>query len=193
MQPASEPNPPINASDLAGYVARQLESRSREYALGGAIALGFWGVPRGTVDVDLTLFLPPDQPSECIWLLQEIGCEMSTAKAAESLREHGFCSVTLSGMRLDVFLPMIPFYQVALARRKHLNLDGQPIMVWDAESLTVFKMMFFRRKDLADVEQILRTQGDQLDRRWVREQLIAIYGERDPRISEWDGLMCDVP
>jgi hypothetical protein len=29
-------------------------------------------------------------------------------------------------------------------------------------------MMFFRRKDSADVEQILRTQAAQLDRAWVR-------------------------
>jgi hypothetical protein len=188
MPPVSEPKTPINASDLAGQIARQLESRDREYALGGAIALGFWGVPRGTVDVDLTLFLPPEQPSECLWLLQDIGCEVSSAKAAESLREHGFCSVTFAGMRLDVFLPTVPFYQAARSRRKRQDLNGRPITIWDAESLAVFKMMFFRRKDLADIEQILQTQGNQFDRCWVREQLIAIYGERDPRISEWDSL-----
>ena len=34
-------------------------------------------------------------------------------------------------------------------------LAGQPVMIWDAESLIVFKFMFFRRKDVADVEGIL--------------------------------------
>ena len=66
-------------------------------------------------------------------------------------------------------------------------------MVWDAESLAVFKMMFFRRKDLADVEQILRTQGIGFDRAWVGEQLVAIYGPRDPRLAQWDDLLRDVP
>ena len=83
-------------------------------------------------------------------------------------------------MQLDVFLPTIPFYEAARMRRRRLILANQPVMVWDAESLAVFKMMFFRRKDLADVEQILRTQGAQFDRQWVREHLAEMYGARDP-------------
>ena len=66
------------------------------------------------------------------------------------------------------------------------------MMVWDAESLAVFKMMFFRRKDLADVEQILRARGTQFDRPWVREQLAAMYGPGDPRLSAWDEIAREV-
>ena len=62
-------------------------------------------------------------------------------------------------------------------------------MVWDAETLCVFKLMFFRLKDLADVEEILRVQGDQLDRDWVQRQILGIYGPRDPRMSRWDELV----
>jgi hypothetical protein len=189
----SESNISINAAIVAGRLAAKLEARGQEYALGGAIALGYWGVPRGTVDVDLTVFLAPERPSECLWLLQEIGCEFLTTDATESLREHGFCSVKFAGMRLDVFLPIIPFYEEARKRRKRLELTGQPIMVWDAESLAVFKMMFFRRKDLADVEQILRTQGASFDRLWVRQQLAGMYGTGDPRLSAWDELVSELP
>jgi hypothetical protein len=53
-------------------------------------------------------------------------------------------------------------------------------------------MMFFRRKDLADVEQILRMGGSELDRDWVLEQLIDLYGQRDPRIAQWRDLVRDV-
>ena len=52
-------------------------------------------------------------------------------------------------------------------------------MIWDAATLCVFKMMFFRRKDLADVEQLLRVQRDQLDTSWVLNQIIELYGQRD--------------
>jgi len=189
----SEPSVPPNAAIVARQLAAQLESRGQEYALGGAIALGYWGLPRGTVDVDLTIYLPPEQPSQCIRLLQDIGCKFSLAEAAESLREHGFCRATFAAVRLDVFLPIVPFYQAARGRRRRVQLADQPVMVWDAESLAVFKMMFFRRKDLADVEQILRTQGTQFDRLWVREQLAGMYGVRDPRLSEWDNLVREVP
>jgi hypothetical protein len=189
----SEHNPPSNAAAVARQLAEQLELRGLDYALGGAIALGYWGAPRGTIDVDLTLYVSSERPSECIWLLGELGCQVSAADAADSLREHGFCRVALAGLRVDVFLPTIPFYEAARARRRRVDLANQPVMIWDAESLTVFKMMFFRRKDLADVEQILRTQGTRLDRRWVREQLTVMYGPHDPRLSEWDGLVREIP
>ena len=187
-----EPSP-ANAADVAKRLAELLDARKQEYALGGAIALGYWGVPRGTVDVDVTIYLAPDQPSECVWLLQEIGCEFSSASATESLREHGFCRVAFAGLQVDVFLPTIPFYAAAKERRKLVDLGGRPILVWDAETLTVFKMMFFRRKDLADAEQVLRTQGRDLDRAWIWEQLASMYGPRDPRLAAWDDLTQDVP
>ncbi len=183
---------PINAAEVAKRLAELLAARQQEYALGGAIALGYWGVPRGTVDVDVTIYLAPDKPSECVWLLQEIGCEFSSGSATESLREHGFCRVAFARLQVDVFLPTIPFYAAAKGRRKVVDLGGQPVFIWDAETLTVFKMMFFRRKDLADAEQVLRTQGAALDRAWVREHLTSMYGPRDPRLAEWDDLTRDV-
>jgi hypothetical protein len=188
-----EPDAPVNAAIVAGQLAKKLESRGQDYALGGAIALGYWGVPRGTVDVDVTIYLPAERPSECVSLLRDIGCAVSEEEAVESLSEHGFCRVIFHETLLDVFLPIIPFYELARSRRKRLELADEPIMVWDAESLVVFKMMFFRRKDLADVEQVLRVQGSQLDRLWVREQLRGMYGPRDPRLSAWDDLVRDVP
>ncbi len=183
---------PLSAARVARQLAERLELRGAEYALGGAIALGYWGAPRGTIDVDLTLFLPPDKPSDCACLLQDIGCELSAAEAVQSLREHGFCRVAYAGTRVDVFLPIAPFYEAARTRRKRVELGGRPVMIWDAESLAVFKMMFFRRKDLADVEQILRAQGPQFDRAWVQEQLAEMYGARDPRLAAWDDLVREV-
>lgn len=180
-----------SAGDVARELAAALEARGQEYALGGAIALGFWGEPRGTLDVDVTLFLAPDKPSECLWLLQDIACELIFTESLASLREHGFCRVKYHGLRLDVFLPIVDFYTAAQARRQRVRLAGQSAMIWDAESLIVFKLMFFRRKDVADVEGILRVQQDRLDLDWVRCQLVELYGSRDPRVSQWDELVAE--
>lgn len=179
----------LDAAITARQIAAMLDVRQQPYAFGGAIALGYWAIPRGTVDVDLTLFLPHDQPSECLQVLRDLECEFSESETIGSLSEHGFCRVVRHGVRVDVFLPLIDFYEQARQRRKRVDLDGQPIFVWDAETLCVFKMMFFRRKDLADVEQLLRTQGPQLDREWVRQRLTELYGVRDPRLSQWDELV----
>jgi hypothetical protein len=177
---------------VARHLAAALDARQQEYALGGAIALGYWAAPRGTVDVDLTLFLPPEQPSACVRLLQDLGCKLATPEAINSLREHGFCRVEYGGVRVDVFLPIVAFYGAARDRRRIVKLGEQPIQVWDAESLVVFKMMFFRRKDIADVEQILRTQRESLDCAWIERQVAQLFGDHDPRVSQWNELRKEV-
>jgi hypothetical protein len=186
-----EAEPPADASEVAERLAKELNVRGYEYALGGAIALSFWASPRGTMDVDLTLFLSPEQPAEVVWQLSEIGCEVSATEAAVSLREHGFCRCQYASYRVDVFVPKIPFYELARQRRRNVLLGNERVMVWDAETLSVFKMMFFRRKDIADVEQILQNQPP-LDRAWVREQLVDMYGARDARVAQWDELVNEV-
>jgi hypothetical protein len=185
-------NPVSDSAEIARQLAAQLEAVNCEYALGGAIALGFWAEPRGTLDVDVTLFLPLNQPTACIRLLQTIGCRVNADEAMQSLADHGYCQVEFGGLRIDVFLPMIPFYEQARQRRKRVMLGDRSVTIWDAETLCVFKMMFFRRKDLADVEQILRTGGNEFDRDWVRRQLLELYGQRDPRLSQWDDLVREV-
>jgi predicted nucleotidyltransferase len=184
-------NPLPAASDVARDLAAALEARGQEYALGGAIALGFWGEPRGTLDVDVTLFLAPDRPSECLWLLQDLECELTFSESLASLREYGFCRVTYHGLKLDVFLPIVDFYAAAQARRRRVQLAGQPVMIWDAESLIVLKFMFFRRKDIADVEGLLRVQQGRLDLDWVRHWLVELYGPRDPRVHQWEELVAE--
>ena len=186
------PGEKLDAAAVARELAAALDARHQEYALGGAIALGYWAAPRGTVDVDLTLFLPPDQPTACVWLLQDLGCKLTAAAAMDSLREHGFCRVEYGGVRVDVFLPTIAFYGAARDRRRIVTLGEQSIQIWDAESLVVFKLMFFRRKDFADIEQILRTQRATLDCPWIERQLEQLFGRHDPRVSQWTELRKEV-
>lgn len=84
---------PEDAAELAAQLASLLEARGVEYALGGAIALGFWSQPRGTLDIDITLFLDKDTPNDCTRLLESIGCDLIESEAVSSLTEHGYCRV----------------------------------------------------------------------------------------------------
>src|SRR4029079_12281066 len=117
-----------------------------------------------------------------------IGCEVDRRRALDMLREHNFCQVQLLGIRLDVFLPMSAFYEVAKARRRKVPIGNRRAYIWDAETLCVFKMMFFRQKDLVDIQSILRSQGESLDREWIEQSLLDLYGSRDPRITRWREL-----
>jgi hypothetical protein len=176
---------------VAEELAARLEAAGCEYALGGAIALGFWAEARGTLDVDVTLYLPLDDSSGCMQLLERIGCEFDRDKAHDLLKQHSFCQVNLLGIRADVFLPMSSFYEAAKARRREVPIGNRRAYIWDAETLCVFKMMFFRQKDLIDIQSILRSQGSALDRNWIEKSLLDLYGTRDPRITRWRELTAE--
>src|SRR5262245_32617361 len=182
---------PIDPAEAAVRIARELESRKVDYAIGGAVALGYWARPRGTVDVDLTLFFPQQQASEAVRVLQQIGCDIIAARAIASLREHGFCRATFVSRRVDVFIQSNSFYEQAKARRRRVYLEDQQVMILDAESLAVFKLMFFRPQDFVDIRNMLKFQGLAFDRQWVRQRLLEIVGPRDPRLAEWDKLVSD--
>jgi hypothetical protein len=188
--PDNDPNFPANLDSyqVAEELAARLDAAGCEYALGGAIALGFWAEARGTLDVDVTLYLSLDDSAGCLQLLERIGCEVDRTRALHTLNEHNFCQVRLLGIRLDVFLPMSPFYAAAKARRREVPIGNRRAYIWDAETLCVFKMMFFRQKDLVDIQSILRSQGASLDRAWIEKSLLELYGSRDPRVTRWREL-----
>jgi hypothetical protein len=188
--PAEIPKP--DASEAAEQLGAALNRLGIDYAFGGAIALGYWSQPRGTLDVDLTLFLTPGDHQSVLDALRAMGCAFDPDAARALLEEHSFCRASFCGVDVDVFLPMFDFYEVARARRARVRMGKESIHVWSAETLAVFKMMFFRRKDVVDVERLLRDGGGEFDRKWVRAQLVEIFGARDPRISAWDELVAEV-
>ena len=182
---SDDPGLPIDPTDAAKMLASALDERRIAYAIGGALACGYWGMPRGTLDVDLTLYVSPEDPAAALRLLHEIGCAADDKRALDTLAEHGFCTATLRGIRIDVFLPIVGFYAIAHDRRRIVDLEGVPVAIWDAETMCIFKLMFFRDKDLVDVGQIIRTQGDLLDADWITAQAESLFGRRDPRVARW--------
>ena len=86
----SEPNAPDNAVVVARQLAERLESRGQEYAFRPRDCPGLLGRPRGTVDVDLTLYLPPDRPSECV------GCCKSWVVSFRPPKSFDRCASTAS-------------------------------------------------------------------------------------------------
>lgn len=186
---------PRTAADVARDLADVLEHRGLPYAIGGAIALGFYATPRATIDVDVNVFVSPATDLErALSALAEAGfvSDDEPRLIAEQARLEGQFRGRVAGLRVDVFVPAIPYYAELEQRRRQVALLGSPLWILSAEDLVVLKMMFFRRKDLADVEAVLREQEALLDRRFVRRKLVDLSGESDERITSWDQLDRDV-
>jgi hypothetical protein len=184
-----------SAAEVARDLADALEQSGIPYAIGGAIALGFYAPPRATVDVDVNVFVSPE--GELARALDALRGAAFTPEddpetVSQQAREEGQLRGTVGAMRVDVFVPAIPYYAELEGRRRQVVLLGRPLWILAAHDLVVLKMMFFRRKDLADVEAVLRDQGPAVDREWVRRKLAELAGEGDERLRAWDELARDV-
>jgi hypothetical protein len=184
----SEPKPE-DAADAGLRIARVLEQEGIAHALGGALALGAHGVPRGTLDVDLNVFVPDEELPAVISALQRLGVELDAGAALARVGRDGMFVGTWAGMRIDVFVPSIPFSDEAGRTRVRMTDDaGNSVWFLSAEALTVFKLLFFRPKDLADLERLVAVQGAALNQAYVRRWLVDMMGEADERVIAWDRL-----
>jgi hypothetical protein len=89
---------------------------------------------------------------------------------------------------VDVFVPSIDFSWEALRSRVQLPFLGHRLWFLSAESLCVFKLLFFRTKDLADLEQLVLA-SESLDCGTVRSTIARLMGYDDARVRAWDDLV----
>jgi hypothetical protein len=178
------------AVESAQRIADALEAAGMPYAIGGALALAIAGVPRGTVDVDVNVFVTEELVPEAIAVLQRLGVEIEPVAAIARARRDGMFVGRWDGMRIDVFLPSIPFAREAERTRIRVT-DAAGWSGWflSAEALAVFKLLFFRGKDLVDLERLVAVRGTEVDAGYVRRWIVEMMGEDDERVSKWDGLV----
>jgi hypothetical protein len=175
-----------DAFSRAMQIARACEDDAIPYAIGGALALGIWGVPRGTVDVDVNVFLEGDELDRAITALQGLGIDLDAARAKAESSSRGMFVGTWDGMRIDVFTPSIDFSSEALRTRRRQRAGDVEAWYLSAEAVAVFKLLFFRSKDIADLERLVAVAD--VDTDYVRRWIATMMGEDDPRVRKWDVL-----
>lgn len=185
MDAASQPSDPL---DAGLKLAHCFDAAGIPYALGGALAYGIWAIPRATVDVDINVFASDEELPRVFDALESLGIEVDRALAAQAAAARGMFVVRWGRYRIDIFTPSIPFSDEAARTRRTHEIEGQRVTFLSAEALAVFKLLFFRAKDIVDLERMIAVQGERLDQAYVRQQLIAMMGEDDPRTLKWDEL-----
>lgn len=183
--PRSEPSDPL---DAALAIAAALEQRGIAYAIGGALAYGLWAVPRATVDVDLNVFARDDQLDDVIETLASLGIQIEVETARSQNARDGMFVGRWSLYRIDVFLPSIDFSWEAERTRVRHEIEGRSAWFLSAEAIAVFKLLFFRAKDIVDLERLVALRSE-LDLGYVRRQIAQMLGESDERIQRWDAIV----
>jgi hypothetical protein len=178
-----------SAADAAQRIADELGIAGISHAIGGALALAIAGVPRGTADVDINVFVSEDRVRSVMKILTGVGIEIDFEAAEREAHTRGMFIGRWDGMRIDVFLPSIPFaFEAERTRIRVTDAAGWSGWFLAAEAVTVFKLLFFRGKDVVDLERLVAVRPE-LDRAYVRRWIVDMMGEDDERTVKWDEIV----
>lgn len=146
-------------------VARAVSGGNSPYCFVGGIALGAWGIPRATFDIDLAVAGDLDNIALAARLERE-GIDLDDAFAtgfrdeiAGMPKVHAHVAAGRSMMAVDVFFASTPFLQSVLERRVAIDLGAGDIYVCTAADLLLLKLIANRPKDRIDADNLLTIQG----------------------------------
>jgi hypothetical protein len=181
----------LDAFQAGLQIAAALEGHGIPHALGGALAYGQYGIPRATNDVDVNVFVDLDELDRVFDALRSLGIVVDATAAQAEARREGLMIFRLGSLRIDVFTPSIDFSWEAERTRVQHDVDGTAVWFLSAEALCVFKLLFFRGKDIVDLERLIAVQGTAIDGDYVRARIVEMLGDDDPRVETWDRLWRD--
>lgn len=166
-----------------------LEERDIPYAIGGAVALAYCSRARATVDIDIGIFLPPEEKERVADALNEV---FPIPNREDFLREvdrnqQGYTA--WGSTKIDVFFSTVALHESMARRARMVSFGGAEIRVLSPEDLVVCKASFDRSKDWFDIENICKYMGSELDIDYIDSWLSGSFGEDDPRVSRMAELI----
>jgi hypothetical protein len=170
-------------------IAQTLERARIPYAFGGAIALAYYAAPRGTEDIDVNVFLTAEEAGTCWEELERLGIE--TPAGDRGLHDH---QVVLSWEHtpIHVFLSYDPFHESCKARARRVPFADGEIRILSAEDITIFKVIYDRPKDRAEVREVLLCMGERMDVVYTIGWLERALGSEDARVTRFRGAVSEL-
>ena len=163
-----------------------LTMAGRAHAFGGAIALAYCvEEPRGTRDLDVNIFVDAAEAESVLASLP--GGVRVRKKDIAKVKRDGQARLDWDGAPIDVFLNNIPLHDAVASAVVWVPLEGRDIPVLDCASLTIFKALFDRTKDWADIEAIAIATPEDIE---IAATTIAdLVGENDPALEKLKALV----
>ncbi len=166
-------------------LSEALTAAGVDHAFGGAIALAYCTEdPRGTRDVDVNAFIPASEPEPVLAALPP--SVTVPAGTADVITREGQVRLWWGDTPVDLFLDYAPLHAQAARGSRDVPFAGRQIRVLGPVELVLFKALFDRPKDWVDIATVV--DAGAVDRGHVRDGLIALLGNDDPRVERWDAL-----
>jgi hypothetical protein len=175
----------VSVIDLVFQTHDLLQRLPVDHAFGGALALAYYSEPRGTLDVDVNVFVPFESARQLVTEFSAIGYRAKRRPDAWS---------PVAGVRLlrqgdrialDLFFSIDEHYDEVATRKGWFpfGAERRELPFLSVEDLVTFKLSFGRDKDWVDLRRVVEGNRD-LDLSYVERQLIGMRGPTMyPRIA----------
>jgi hypothetical protein len=161
----------MNAQFEAAWAIHQLlVARGVPYAIIGGVALQYWGDPRVTLDLDVTVLPSQGREAEVASALVASFAPRIPDAVAFAAQQRILLLRSVSGCPVDVSFGLPGYEESVIARAATVDLgDGRSVRVCSAEDLIIHKAVAGRPQDLMDIEGIIARQRDRLDLAYLRQ------------------------
>ena len=173
----------MNLAERLLALHASLEAAGIDHAFGGAIALAYWTLePRGTRDIDINVFVPSEDAPTVLEALPD--GVLHDEKSIATIRRDGQVRLWWEDTPVDLFFDNLPVHEEAARHRRMVPFEGEQIPVLGPAELALFKVMFDRTRDWADIEAMI--EAENLDIAALRAGIAEFVGTDDPRLARLD-------
>lgn len=181
----------IGFSERVVLLAETFVNAELPHAFGGAIAFAYYGEPRVTIDVDINVFVHPEQAQTVFAVLAPLGVTAHETALSETERD-GQIRLRWGRTPVDLFFAYDAFHDHAATRVRPVPFADITIPILAPEDLLVCKTVFDRRKDWIDIDQILALTAGDLDIDDVRRWVTRIIGADDARLAKLNAAIAEI-
>jgi hypothetical protein len=148
-----DPEPGLSLPDKVSTIHRCLRDQEIPHAIGGALAVGYYGEPRSTLDIDVNVFIAPDRSCDIRQVLEPLEIDMEIDEAG--LEGTGEAKLGWGSNFLHLFFSRDSLHEEMSRSIRTVPFNGECIPIICPEHLVIRKALLDRTKDWLDVEQIL--------------------------------------
>jgi len=132
-----------------------LNSKQIEYLLIGGWAVGYYGYPRATGDMDIWVSSKPENAEKLIEAFKEFGFDVPDLSSELFTKENQITRIGVPPLRIEVLTTISGVnFEECFPNRQIAEIDGVKINFISLEDLKKNKAASKRYRDLDDLERL---------------------------------------
>lgn len=126
-----------------------------EYLLIGGYAVGYYGYPRVTADIDIWIAINPQNAAKIVTALKDFGFDLPELSSELFLKDNQIIRMGVPPLRIEITTGISGVdFRDCYAERQTATLDGMEVKLISLRHLKINKRASGRHKDLNDLENL---------------------------------------